>query len=389
MMHKRRLMPIAIGVGMISSLLGYALSACHVPSESRVPTKNASTQNLYVDCVGGKDSNSGLRRSPLRTITAATAHSRPAGTTIYLARGCTWNGSVVLRGSGSPTMPVTLTAYGTGTAPTITGRALPKETPVLQLAGDFQLVSGVSVAHAAGIGVLTTGARARIDGVEITDVGIGVRFAARFGVATSVNIHDLHMMVNTPGGDDDYGALGFDVESRDVEIARSRCTNCRASSHDYGHDGGFAEVWNYGDGLNVHDNVGRNTSGILEVGGTAHDASAHGIAITRNNFQDAHGGFWVHRADRFAIPAGDIVVSANTITSSRADTAVLGGDLSVLTFQGNTVRTDGHISRTGAPRRHSCNVYVVPDSTLVGFSLDQTERAGGATLLSQPRPAQC
>jgi hypothetical protein len=389
MMRKRRLMPIAIGVGMTSSLLAYALSACHLPSNGWVATKNRSTHDQYVNCVAGKDSNSGLRRSPLRTITAATAHPRPAGTTIYLARGCTWNGSVVLRGSGSSTMPITLSAYGTGAAPAITGRALPSQTPVLQLAGDFQLVSGVTVAHAAGIGILTTGARARIDGVEITDVGIGVRFAARFGAATSVNIHDLHMMVNTPGGDDDYGALGFDVESQDVEITRSRCTNCRASSYDYGHDGGFAEVWNYGDGLTVHDNVGRNTSGILEVGGTAHDASARGITITRNNFQEAHGGIWVHRADRFAIPAGDIVVSANTITNSRFDVEVLGGDLSVLTFQGNTVRTDGHVSRTGAPRRHSCNVYVLPDPKLVGFPLDRTERAGGATLLSQPRPAQC
>jgi hypothetical protein len=388
-MHKRRLMPIAIGVGMISSLLAYALSASHVTSDGWVAIKNRPTQDLYVDCVRGKDSNKGQRRSPLRTITAATAHPRPAGTTVHLARGCTWNGSVVLRGNGSSTLPITLTAYGTGAPPAITGRALPRATPVLQLAGDFQLVSGVTVAHAAGIGVLTTGARAKIDSVEIADVGIGVRFAARFGMATSVNIHDLHMMVNTPGGDDDYGALGFDVESRDVEIARSRCTNCRASSYDYGHDGGFAEVWNYGDGLNVHDNMGQNTSGILEVGGTAHDASAHGITITRNNFQEAHGGIWVHRADRFAIPAADIVVSANMITSSRVDVEVLGGDLSVLTFHGNTVRTDGHVSRTGAPRRHSCNVYVVPDSTLVGFSLDQTERAGGAALLSQARPAHC
>jgi hypothetical protein len=382
-------MPIAIVVVMTSSLLAFALPACHLPSDGWVASRNRSTRDLYVDCAGGKDSNGGLRRSPLRTIAAATARPRPAGATVFLARGCTWDGSIVLRGSGSSTKPITLTAYGTGTAPAITGRALPRETPVLQLAGEFQLVSGVSVAHAAGIGVLTTGARARIDAVEITDVGIGIRFAARFGVATSVNIHDLHMMVNTPGGDDDYGALGFDVESRDVEIARSRCTNCRASSYDYGHDGGFAEVWNYGDGLNVHDNVGRNTSGILEVGGTAHDASAHGITITRNDFQEAHGGIWVHRADRFSIPAGGIVVSANTITNSRFDVDVLGGDLSVLTFQGNTVRTDGHVSRTGAPWRHSCNVYVVPHSRLVGFSLDQTERAGGATMLSQARPAQC
>jgi hypothetical protein len=250
-------------------------------------------------------------------------------------------------------------------------------------------VSGVNVAHAAGIGILATSAHARVDSLDVADVGIGVRFSAPFAVATSVNIHDLHMMVNTPGGDDDYGALGFDVESRDVEIARSRCTNCRATSYDYGHDGGFAEVWNYGDRLNIHDNVGRNTSGILEVGGTVHDASAYGIRISNNNFQDAHGGIWVHRGDRFAIPAGDIVMSGNTITGTKSDVDVLGGDLSAVTFQGNTVHTDGHVSRNGPPKHHSCNTYVVPNSALVGFPLDGTERAGGPALLTAARPEKC
>jgi hypothetical protein len=385
MMNKRRLMPNVFGASMISALLTCVLSACSAPTGVWVEN-DRPTQDSYVDCTGGKDANRGTRRSPLRTITAATKTARAAGSTIYLARGCTWNGSVTVRGDGTTAKPITVAAYGSGTPPTITGKSLDWRTPVLHLAGASQLVSGVNVAHAAGIGILATSAHARVDSLDVADVGIGVRFSAPFAVATSVNIHDLHMMVNTPGGDDDYGALGFDVESRDVEIARSRCTNCRATSYDYGHDGGFAEVWNYGDRLNIHDNVGRNTSGILEVGGTVHDASAYGIRISNNNFQDAHGGIWVHRGDRFAIPAGDIVMSGNTITGTKSDVDVLGGDLSAVTFQGNTVHTDGHVSRNGPPKHHSCNTYVVPNSALVGFPLDGTERAGGPALLTAARP---
>jgi len=179
------------------------------------------------------------------------------------------------------------------------------------------------------------------------------------------------------------------VQNTDVEIAGSRCSNCRAVSRDYGWDGGFVEVWNYGDRLKVHDNIGFNTSGVLELGGNAGNASAVGVTITGNTFNDAHGGVYFHESGKFTMPIGTVTFTNNTITTQRLDAPILGGAASRVNFSGNTVQTQSNVSQTGAPQLHTCNRFVVPNTSLIGYQLGSSERAGGAEILTQPRPSGC
>ena len=395
-MFDRLRSPSVIGMSLIASFLLVSSTACSaaVSQEARIATTSLraaklANQDVYVNCQTGRDGSAGTITAPVRTITNATAAARAPGTTVFLARDCIWNGLTVLRGAGTSTAPVVMTAYGSGAAPVITGRTLTMNQAILQLNDAYQLVKNISIKQAIGPGIIVQGANGRVDGVEISDVGTGVRFVGRAGIAQGVNVHDLHMIQNTSGGDDDFGALGFDVQNTDVEIAGSRCSNCRAISRDYGWDGGFVEVWNYGDRLKVHDNIGFNTSGVLELGGNATNASAVGVIITGNTFNDAHGGVYFHENGKFTMPIGTVNFTNNTITTQRLDAPILGGAANRVNFSGNTVQTQSNVSQTGAPQLHTCNRFVVPSSNLIGYTLNNTERAGGAEVLTQPRPSGC
>jgi hypothetical protein len=346
---------------------------------------------VYVHCVSGNDANAGTTTAPLRTIRKATANTLAAGTTIWLARGCSWEGPISMRGNGVAAAPITLGAYGTGAAPTVTGKSLTSNQSILWMPGAYQRVSGIHFSHAAGPAIVIGGVHATVTGVEIDDVGIGVRLTAAFGLVQATNVHDLHMVVNTPGGDDDYGAVGFDVQATDVEVTGSRCTNCRAPSFDFGYDGGFVEVWNYGDRLSVHDNVGQNTTGIFEIGGDAANGSARNITLRANTFRAANGGIWIHGKDHFTIPVANLLVSANTISNtSSSDPEVLGGDLTNLDFRGNTVTTPAQVSWSGAPASHTSNTYHVAGLASIGYPLHPTETlvpTPGAQFITPPPAA--
>src|SRR6185436_2060000 len=115
--------------------------------------------------------------------------------------------------------------------------------------------------------------------------------------------HDLRMVVNTPGGQDDYGAVGFVVSAPRNEISYDRCVNCRASSYDYGTDGGFAEILNQGDGTSIHHNYSWNTAGFLEIG-ARNGGSARGVRVYYNEIRDS-SGLCLHTAGNFAITIDD------------------------------------------------------------------------------------
>lgn len=339
---------------------------------------------LYVSCTGD-DHNGGTAAAPLRSITAATREVLPAGSRVLLARGCSWTGPVELRGSGTAELPVVVGAYGTGSAPVLTGSPDAGTAGVVRLLGDFQAVQDVHVAGGAGPGVEILGEHGTVRDAEIDGVGIGVLLCGRYGSVSGTRVHDLHMVVDTPGGDDDYGAVGFDVQAAGVEIAGSSCVNCRATSHDYGYDGGFAEVWNYGDDLDIHDSSGENTDGILEVGGNLPAASAQRVEIRDSRFDDAHGGIVIHQADRFGMPKSSLTVSGTTVVNTSAsDNPVLSGQIRDVGFDGNFVSTPAVVSASGAPASHRCNTYDVAAPDKVGFAPDASERLSGTAPLLQP-----
>jgi hypothetical protein len=319
----------------------------------------------YVDCTAGDDAGPGTATAPWRTL---AAFSRPvvAGTAIFLRRGCQWDGGLTVTtvpsptatspavtspavgasagASPVPTVPETLVAaYGPGVTPVLSAVGLSRANAILEVAGSAVTVRGLHVAHAAGFGVNVTGANALLDGIEVDDVGIGIRIQAPFATVTGGVIHDLHMYNNTPGGDDDSGAVGFDVEADDATIAYTSSTHCRAPSYDYGYDGGFVDIWRHGNRLQLVNNTGTDIQGFLEIGGLGGTDSAFDVIATGNVITDTHTGVWVHGDGTFAIATGNIVLDGNTFTTTDTE-PLIGGTRSSLVLRNNTFTTPGGTS---------------------------------------------
>jgi hypothetical protein len=330
---------------------------------------------LYVDCAHARDSNPGTRAAPYRSLKKINGESLGAGATIRLAAGCTWPGPLRVAGHGTAGRPVIITSYGTGPPPVIAGKGLPLSQPAVTVSGTGFRITGIRVSGVRGIGINVMASRSVLSQDEIDHAGTGVQIQSPDVLVTGVRVDDLHMMVNSPGGDNDYGAVGFDVEAPGAQIAYSSCDNCRAPSDDYGHDGGFVEIWNNGNNLFVHDNSSSNTNGFLELGGNSQSASAQHVIVERNVMTQVHGGLWIHARDKFTLPVSSIVFAHNTLVDAARDgNQVIGGGLGGLTFEDNAIYSLDQVSWSGAPSVHRGNVYYVSGSSAIGFPIDASER---------------
>jgi hypothetical protein len=82
----------------------------------------AAGTTYYVSSSSGSDSNSGTAANAAwQTMAKVNARTFQAGDSILLKRGDVWNESLVPASSGASGSPITFDAYGTGSAPNLTG----------------------------------------------------------------------------------------------------------------------------------------------------------------------------------------------------------------------------------------------------------------------------
>ena len=298
----------------------------------------AAPQGSYVDCQAGNDGNDGTASRPWRSL-QRVQQGGLTGSALFLRRGCSWSGGLRVSTGGA----LTIAGYDTGTQPVITAEGLDRNRGVLEINSSSITIRDLHLAHAAGMGAIISADHATLDTVEIEDVGIGVRITAPFATVTNAAIHDLHMFNNTPGGDDDSGAVGFDIEADDVTVSQTSCTHCRAPSYDYGFDGGFADIFNHGNRLKLINNTANDVQGFLEIGGVVANISAYDVVVRGNQVTDTHGAIWVHGNGTFAIATGNITVDGNTFASTDPQ-VLLGGNLSSLVLGSNVFTTVGRVS---------------------------------------------
>jgi hypothetical protein len=356
--------------------IGLALTSKHfVEASLSANSGSQSSPALYVDCVHGRDDNPGTRAAPYRSLAKINGKSLGAGVTVRLAAGCAWPGPLRVAGNGTAERPVIITSYGAGQLPVITGKGLPLSQPAVAVSGTGFHITGIRVSGVQGIGINVMASGTVLSQDQIDHAGIGVQIQSPHVLVTGVRVDDLHMMANSPGGDNNYGAVGFDVEAPDAQIAYSSCDNCRAPSDDYGYDGGFVEIWNNGNDLFVHDNSSSNTNGFLEIGGNSLSGSAQQVVVERNVMTQVHGGFWVHTRGRFALPVSSVLFAYNTLVDDARDgNQVIGGGVGSLTFENNAIYSRDQVSWSGAPLVHRDNVYYVSGASAIGFPIDASER---------------
>ena len=254
---------------------------------SGTPAPTGGGRSFYVDAVDGSDSRDG--RSPAtawRNLARVTQETFVAGDVIAFKRGQTFSGSAAVDESGTSSNRITLAAYGTGAAPTLTN---PGGWNMLKLNGQYQRVTqlrftdGAVFDNADGAGI--SGDKYRLSGAvaitaagryaevydnEFTDVGVGVK---TYGQNTSVRhntFRDLRIAYRgtDAGAETSYGALGVSANNSDIDISYNDFLNCRSTNSPYGADGGAVEIEGFDftkDDIDIHHNYSRGSQGFLEV----------------------------------------------------------------------------------------------------------------------------
>ena len=152
-----------------------------------------------------------------------------------------------------------------------------------------------------------------IKNCNINAVGIGVEFGAPYCSLTGSFIHDLKMIVNTPGGYDDYGANGVVVGAKNCTVANNIFQNCKAPSYDFGSDGGAVEVFGDNiDSLTVSNNVAINCEGFAEFGSST-QGHANGVTMSGNILTNNGRVLWVNTSGAFLITTNGLNVSGNVV----------------------------------------------------------------------------
>jgi hypothetical protein len=341
----------------------------------------AVTNHYYVDSIYGSDANPGISaEAPWRTLAPVHANDFVPGDVVHFKRGSSWTGGLVINDSGVEGNPITFTTYGTANRPVFANPGSPDNwTIAVEIDADWVVVEGFLVQDAYWNGVrISRGSNHNIvRDIEVTNVGIGIGIYGERNLATGNHVHDLHLVVNTPGGDDDFGAVGIWLFNSNNEVSYNTMVNCKAPSHDYVYDGGAIEWHGHVDNCYVHHNIGMNCNGFLEVGGGSarNTVVAYNVSVNDGAFSYINlGGHHRSEVENFRVENNTIVDTneddgGRFIAFGRGDPA-----LNTLIMRNNIFYVNKRISYKSS-FSHDHNLYFrVDGSTELGLSLGEADQ---------------
>jgi parallel beta-helix repeat protein len=265
------------------------------PTVTPTPTPVVPPAGAFVVSTSGNDSWAGTAAAPWRSLQKA-ADTVPPGATV-LVRSGSYTG-FLMRRSGAAGQPILFAGYPGDARPVIAGNATTVNVIRLSAVHDVQLAGLVVQGAAAdksgsGVRVENGSTRIAISGSLLRDnksYGISVSssnyvtiadnevtgnaegiYVSRGGegvVITGNRVHDQdHLVVNTPGGNDDHGAVGiaFVKTTGHITASGNLLWANRGPSYDYGFDGGAFEIFGASH-VSMLDNRMWNNKNVLETG---------------------------------------------------------------------------------------------------------------------------
>jgi hypothetical protein len=282
------------------------------------PTATGLTPKYFVDASSpaANDSNAGTSAAaPWKTLARVNSAALVAGDVVGLRRGTTYTGALNLTKSGTQAAPIGITAYGSGALPLISNPG--SYTSSVNINANWNIVELIAASQSTyGVSIPSGRQHNVVRDSEFFDTGMGVVVDGSYNLVTRSYAHDLNMVRNTVGGDDDYGANGFTFEGPNNELSYSRCVRCRAPSYDYGYDGGLIELYGTFDNCYIHHNYAEETNGFVEMGGTS-TGSGTNVTVAYNVSYNNFGDFaTLHVAGGFAVPVNNVRLENNTIVDT-------------------------------------------------------------------------
>lgn len=340
----------------------------------------AQAAEYFVDSRNGADGNDG------RTATAAWKSLAPLrsrafapGDIINFLAGSQFSEALTLDDNGTQAAPITFRSSGTGDMPLFTGQSI-------RVTGDWNIVDGLMVkgTQREGILISSAGIHNIVRNCDISECGSGLSVQGTDNLITKNHIHDLKMVTNTQGGDDDNGATGIWMHNSRIEISYNRFVNCKAPSYDYKFDGGAVEWWADGkplDGCYVHHNFATGCEGFLEAGGRGQVVSNSRVEY---NVSINNGWFGLLNSNgQYAVVLENFVIQNNTVVQTVPHngwgaTRIIFFNNSTpksLTIRNNVFYLTNWYVVDNSPITHQNNLYRLQGGGL-GFSLGATEKQG-------------
>jgi hypothetical protein len=310
---------------------------------------------FYLDGASGSDARAGTSAATawksLAKVTAATF--RP-GTRVLLRRGSTFGKGFTLAESGRLGAPITVSTYGAGAAPVITGGGA--RGACVLLSGSWLVLDGITADRCgySGIGVSGDHDTVRNTRVSHHATGIYVKSGSDYGTYTANTLVDNNIEnVNTPSpGGDDSGAFGFLIHGDHNMFSRNTVRGSVARSYDWVWDGGAFEIYD-GDHNTITGNLAVDNNNFSELGHSKKQSAVVGNVFTRNTIRATCAscsearGLIVRGAKVKYGPNNGTVFSDNTVQlngpTARGVTCHAGCTSAILTMRNNTITvTSGH-----------------------------------------------
>lgn len=246
----------------------------------------------YVDASSTSSSANGSLTSPWKTIAQVNTGSSVLlpGDTVLFKRGQIYVGKLNIAKSGTATNPIVYTNYGTGDLPEFTNTA---SGVITFYSKQYVVIDGIKItdrtisatdhtvqAKISYAVIIDNSPNCTIKNSDISLVGVAIEITGGSNntLVTGNYFHNLRMVRNTVGGDDDYGANPMVVGSSNNTITNNRFEECWGTSYDYGFDGGAVEFF----GTTMNDNkimynTAINCNGFIEIGSSTNGSASNNI----------------------------------------------------------------------------------------------------------------
>ncbi len=357
----------------------------------------------YVDCVKGKDANTGTTTTTAwKSLARANKASLQPGEALLLKRGCSWVGPLNVRWEGTALQPIRVSAYGEGAKPVIRDSAWSN----VHVTGSHLLIEQLNVnmnlknlprdagcrdqpygwkvgfnleAGSSYVTVSNSQASGHMAGVRIAE-GSSYNKVLRNMITDNVVMKTL----TKANPDDDSGAWGMEVNGDDNEIAYNRFSNNAAwCSYDYLEDGSAVEVYG-AERTYVHHNQSAEDLAFSELGGAVGNRAADTL-LAYNLFASSkeNAKFVIARgAESHWGPTSRTELYNNTVylTGSRSEGVIChsGCGSNILTARNNIFWTGWKAAYADGQFAESHNIYWRsggnPLIDFVGFQIDATSR---------------
>ena len=189
-------------------------------SDSQKAGKSNAAGAIYYVSQSGSSSNPGTSSDAPTVFSRVSNGGIPLnpGDKVLFKKGDTFSGHLQITYSGVDGNPIIYGSYGeSGAAPILENSGGQWSHPITLLAS-YVVVQDLHLQNAGDAGICIdscssgrsgTASHNLIQNLEINNTGTGLRVYGHDNRITNNKIHDLKMIVNTSGGDDDWGATGI------------------------------------------------------------------------------------------------------------------------------------------------------------------------------------